>query len=262
MIIYASDLDRTLIYSKTFIDMHPVDDELVLVDESKVNSYMAKSVANGLADIVHNNVAQFIPVTTRSIEEYKRIHFPDAVGQTEYAIVASGGVILKNGEILKEFEEYLKSIKEVNDEEFTQIIEEFKAFESINYNSKVVDNSFVFSKSSNIHATEDEIKSNQLRYKHPHFRFLLDKHKVYAIPNHIKKSIAIDWLKQYLNGDVVVASGDSAFDIPLLDSGDVKIVPSHAYIKDSDLNGMRVIKISGEVLSPLKTFQIINSTIS
>ena len=166
--IYASDLDRTLIYSQSFLDMHPTESKIILADESKVNSYITEDVANLLVEVNNHRKIRFIPVTTRSIAEYNRVRFPGF--SPEYAITASGGRIIHNGERMKEWEDYINP--QISIAELNEIRAEFDKLESTNYVSKIVDDAFVFSKSSDINKTKAEFIS--LKEKYPHYNFYLD----------------------------------------------------------------------------------------
>lgn len=251
--IYASDLDRTLIYSQLFLDMHPTSAKLELADESKVNSYISKDVAINLQRITKLPGITFIPVTTRSVKEYKRIKIQGL--NPEYAITSNGGTILHNGEILPEWKRYTDD--NIDRNELDEIRKRFNSLESLsNYEARIIDDVYVFSKSKDRDKTKIELA--QLRKEYPHYKFYLDKHKVYAINNHIGKDIALTWLKQYLNEDKIVASGDSSFDVPMLSIADTAIVPSHKSIKPEEIN-FSYIEVTGEVLSPLETFRILEN---
>lgn len=73
--IYASDLDRTLIFSHRFLDEHKYNKKIVLVEDKdgKEISYMSELAYNKLQEINNNKDITFIPTTTRSLEEYNRI---------------------------------------------------------------------------------------------------------------------------------------------------------------------------------------------
>ena len=249
--IYASDLDRTLIYSQTFLDMHPTESKTILVDKSKVNSYMTEEVANLLEEVNNHKKIRFIPVTTRSEAEYKRVQFKGIV--PEYAIVASGARILHNGELMQEWEDYLNP--QLNIDELKMLVDEFNNLESTNYESKIIDGAYVFSKSGDIAKTKVEL--NALREKYPQYKFYLDKHKVYAIPNCFGKGITLKWLKQYLDEKFIIASGDTTFDMPMLQEADLAIIPSHKTIKEDELKELAYVEIKGGADSPVTTLNIV-----
>ena len=56
----------------------------------------------------------FVPVTTRSPKEYKRIKYFSDVIKPKYAVVANGGIILKHGIELTAWSDIISTkIKEV-----------------------------------------------------------------------------------------------------------------------------------------------------
>ncbi|UZM99040.1 hypothetical protein OL548_00085 [Lysinibacillus sp. MHQ-1] len=75
MILFTSDLDRTLIYSKRMMEMFPPISDKVVV-EHKANekmSMMTKETAI-LLQQVHQQTL-FVPVTTRALHQYKKNPF-------------------------------------------------------------------------------------------------------------------------------------------------------------------------------------------
>lgn len=254
--IYASDLDRTLIYSQSFINLHPTETELLLVDKSKVDSFISKDVTSSLERVNNYEELKFIPVTSRSIDEYNRISIPNI--RPEYVITTGGGKILHNGRLLQEWEDVIQ--KEIDIRDLEEIRTEIDKLESTNYQSKIIDGVYLFSKSSNIDLSKIELK--QLGIKYPHYKFYIDKCKLYAIPRVFGKDTALTWLKHYLNEEFIIASGDSTFDIPMLNMADISIIPSHNSIEDSELRNMKYIEVTGGVVSPLQTLQIVENEIN
>lgn len=167
--IYASDLDRTLIFSERFISENKVSKKnLTLVDECSLNSYISNNVAKMISHIVSEGTVRFIPVTTRSTEQFKRIQFRKAGIPIEYAIVANGGVILHQGERLKDWEDYLNTQMPDSDS-FEAIISAFNSIDSIDYKTKTVDERFIFTKckdstdaKASVKIEVDEIKKDFL----------------------------------------------------------------------------------------------------
>lgn len=97
--IVASDLDRTLIYSAAALDLAMPDAEaprLLCVEtyQRKPLSYMTETAAGLLAELVSGTT--FVPTTTRTREQYGRIHLPGPA--PEFAICANGGHLLVRGE--------------------------------------------------------------------------------------------------------------------------------------------------------------------
>lgn len=254
--IYATDLDRTLIYSDRFIkDNHEENVERTLVDESKVNSYISNEVLKSLKELCKHRELRFIPVTTRSLAEYKRIYIPDVI--PEYAITSNGGTILYKGIILKEWKRFV--FEHIRGNELQDIIRDLNSIKCIDYRSKIIDESYVFSKTSNPEGLAKSIEWITFRLKYSRYNIKLYRNKIYVIPKIIGKDTALNWIKQYLSEDKIIASGDSSFDVPMLETADVAIVPGHNSIDSSELERIGAIVASKGINSPLQTFQEIKS---
>ncbi|MBR7678277.1 HAD family hydrolase, partial [Streptomyces daliensis] len=97
--MFASDLDRTLIYSAAALGLTVPDaaaPRLLCVEvyESKPLSYLTETAAELLATLAARTV--FVPTTTRTREQYGRIHLPGPTPR--YAVCANGGHLLVDGE--------------------------------------------------------------------------------------------------------------------------------------------------------------------
>lgn len=217
--IYATDLDRTLIYSKRFLECHPPKGEMILVDKSKVDSYISKAVLIRLMEM--SKAVRVIPVTTRSVEEYERIKIPGFT--PEFAITTCGGVILHKGKKMKYWERYMES--EIDKAGIERVVEEFKAFGE--YKPKVIDGRYIFTKVEDRESAK--IKIGELRKRVAGYKFLLDKHKVYGIPDVVSKVNALKFIKEFLGEPYVLATGDGELDIPMLEWADVAVIPEHKY---------------------------------
>lgn len=90
MPIFATALDNTLIFSRGFVK----DEDVIAVEykDNKELSYMTKQSLDYLKSL--NEVITIIPITSRSLEEFKRITF---YSMFEHAILSNGLAILHKG---------------------------------------------------------------------------------------------------------------------------------------------------------------------
>jgi hydroxymethylpyrimidine pyrophosphatase-like HAD family hydrolase len=98
MILVATDLDRTLIYSRGALEAHgDTARALVAVErhEYKDASWMTQGAASAFAAL--HDRALVVPVTTRTPEQWHRIRLPGP--PPRYAITANGGILLANGRV-------------------------------------------------------------------------------------------------------------------------------------------------------------------
>ena len=93
--LIATDLDRTMIYSKAALKAAPSTADLRCVELAKHKpvSYMTVAAADLLAEVAAQT--PLIPTTTRTIAQFKRIHLPGEPWR--YAITSNGGNILVDG---------------------------------------------------------------------------------------------------------------------------------------------------------------------
>lgn len=99
--LVASDLDRTLIYSAAALALDVPDAEAprllcVEVYEGRPLSYMTETAAALLAALAERADTRFVPVTTRTREQYARVRLPGP--PPPFAICANGGHLLVDGE--------------------------------------------------------------------------------------------------------------------------------------------------------------------
>ena len=107
--IFASDLDRTLIYSNRFLNEESLTVPIrnVEVYNGREISYMTEKAIALLREIADEMM--FIPVTTRTVEQYQRIAlFRDEIRPT-YAITCNGGVVLNDGKIDEHWQDYVRA---------------------------------------------------------------------------------------------------------------------------------------------------------
>ena len=159
-VIYASDLDNTLIFSEEFAQKNNSETENEIVDTYKTgHSVMSKAVRNKLRSLTENKSLQFVPVTTRDDKQYKRVNLGV---KPEYAIVANGGIILHNGEPIEEWTDYVMS--KFNYLEAMQILSDLDTeFESIENYAKVVNGCFLMFKISKPTTYDVEIDPRTIR---------------------------------------------------------------------------------------------------
>lgn len=95
--IYASDLDRTLIYSLSAIGVPEDTPGLVPAEvvDGRTVSYISQQALATLKELAAKIV--FMPVTTRTIAQYRRINLFQETVIPDYAITSNGGNILVNG---------------------------------------------------------------------------------------------------------------------------------------------------------------------
>lgn len=226
MIMFASDLDNTLLFSYK----HKTDEDICVeyLDGREQGFFTQSSIAK-LKQVREKTL--FIPVTTRSIEQYKRIHFPPEC-MPKYAVTTNGAILLVNGEIDAEWIEQSRQIVEPWREELAEIqkflaeIPQIKRF-------RMVDDMYMFAACDNIADAEE---SERLMRGKTKLEAAVSGRKLYFFPPSINKGSAIRRLKERFVPKKVISAGDSVIDIPMLLNSDVAIVPDNELLpKEKDI---------------------------
>ena len=91
--LFASDLDNTLLFSRRHSRPGDLCVEML---EGKEQGYFSPLTVARLREV--NACMDFVPVTSRSVAQYRRICFP-AGCVPRWAVTTNGGLLLENGEI-------------------------------------------------------------------------------------------------------------------------------------------------------------------
>ena len=233
--IFASDLDSTLIFSSRHCKL--VDEKKLFPVDFYNNScsFITKPMKDTLEHI--NESMLFIPATTRSPKEYKRIKYFYDVIKPKYAIVANGGIILKNGIELTAWSDIISNkIKEIVSVRTMIKLCSFFLESDFVKSYKTCEDLFIYSivdedKLTNM-LSNDQIDLDYLEI----LRSFCSKHdysvskqgrKVYIVPNCINKYDPIHYIMQLENINTFIAAGDSLLDYPMIKPSSYGIIPSH-----------------------------------
>ena len=219
--IFATDLDRTMIYSKRFLEkINSKDVTLVETLDGKEISYMSKQAIKKLELLIKE--IQVIPVTTRSVKQFKRVKVFE---QCEYAITSNGGIILHRGEILPEWEKVTQRLLESYEKSFKKIIQVLENQDFITKKPSLVDGKFVFTKTNNVQECKEFL---ELIIDPNIWNYTIQNQKVYVIPKKITKGFTLEYLcEKLLNDYEVIAAGDSLMDLDMLEYAKCAIIPRH-----------------------------------
>lgn len=227
MILFASDLDNTLIHSYKKANENDICVETMQTDIGIKNlSYMTPEAYGLFKNIYSSKSIAFVPVTTRSLSQYQRIHlFNEAV--PKYALTSNGGILLIDG---KQDEEWYRQSKQLIKpalselEKGTELLEHDK---TRSFDVRFVDGMFIFTKSDNAEETCCILRE-KLNME------LVSVHtngsKVYIIPSLLNKMTAVKRLAEKYKFSKVICAGDSEFDIPMLKEADISFIPDKKLI--------------------------------
>lgn len=235
--IYTSDLDRTLIYSESFLEGYfepviPVERD----SNGKVISYIPQKALENLREI--SSKIEFVPVTTRSIREYTRTLFCD---MTSFAIVDNGGTILYFGAPVEEWEQRIA--EQLQDYDLNSIVKLLEGQPFVSRAPSIVDGKFVFLKQNDELACRTFVKDNIDLEK---YTFEIQRKKVYIIPKFISKQNALEFLVHLKDCKYVISSGDSALDEGMINFSNFAIIPKHGTVNFANISGSNYIVTEAE----------------
>jgi hypothetical protein len=238
--IYASDLDRTLIYSLGAIGVPENTPGLIPAEiiEGKTRSYISQQALHQLLDLITRVI--FIPVTTRTIQQYKRINLFQETVIPDYAVTSNGGNILIGGVVDKEWRESIGGLVARHSAGAEEVRSYIKAIvrEDWIISENYCDDLFYSFMVYRDQLPLDEITNLSDRLYNLGWRVSLQGRKLYAVPAAVNKSDAILHLRRTVRSEPMVASGDSLLDKSLLESADYAIAPCHGEIFAEQQSGL------------------------
>ncbi|OQY09017.1 MAG: hypothetical protein B6I28_03750 [Fusobacteriia bacterium 4572_132] len=232
--MFCSDLDRTLIYSKKFIGKKDIKKSIVVeIYKQEPLSYMSQKSIELLKEINEKNL--FIPVTTRTQEQYERIEiFRDEI-KSKYAIVENGGRILENSKIDEYWENYI--IQEIKNQktDMNAVLNEFNKIKSDwILKERIVKNKFIYFIIDRKKISE-ELSEFFKWLKANGWDFSLQARKMYFIPEFINKNTALQYILKKEKVKKYFATGDSFLDLSMVKDASISLVPVHGELKELNL---------------------------
>lgn len=227
--IFASDLDRTLIYSeRALLDLGCPDKKSLMPVEMRngvSTAFMTKEAFSLLQGLCRT--AMFVPVTTRTTDQFNRIFIFQNDLEIRYAVTANGANILYNGSLLGDWAEIVRNQMKTESCLQAELLSFLKK-ESFIFKGKIkqaedlffyyiLDKPLVWEEVSVISGFVD----------HFGWRVSLQGRKLYFIPKAVSKGAAIDFICQREGMKAAGGAGDSILDWDFLQHCKCRFVPSH-----------------------------------
>lgn len=216
MVVLNVDLDNTLIYS------YKKNTKLGKINVEWYNghwiSYITKKTYKLLLSL--KNQMLIVPTSTRSESQYKRINL--RAGNIKYALVCNGGVLLENGIRNKEWYNKSQDIIKESIPELKKAASFLEKDLRRKMEIRFIDNLFIFTKCDRAEEVVQELKGFINTSQAGVFN---NGEKVYVLPTGLDKGMAVKRFREYINADMVIAAGDSSFDISMLEAADKKLAP-------------------------------------
>ncbi|NOU99650.1 HAD family hydrolase [Paenibacillus planticolens] len=227
--IFASDLDQTLIYSQPEDRATELGSRILIAEliDGKVRSYMSANSYHRLQSLMKE--LTFIPVTTRTLKQYDRIHLISQMLQPAYAVTSNGGNIVLNGQPDPEWHRAI--LARVQDSS-VHVEEVRKLMDQVLHSDWVISSTYCDDLFFSHIVERDKIPQLEMRELSEELQRLgwttsIQGRKVYIVPKAVNKRDAVAHLKQIIGDEKIVASGDSLLDQILLDFADYSLAPRH-----------------------------------
>jgi len=229
--IFASDLDQTLIYSPKSFRIPPGDMmppvTSVEVYEGREISFMADNVIEKLKKIASQSI--FVPVTTRTIEQYRRISLFYEQITPAYGVVSNGGNIIVHGIVDSHWQQQVITGMKHNCLPAEELLASFKEVCAESWAGMIrrADDLFYYCVVERDKVPQNSIESFAMWAQGQGWNVSLQGRKLYVVPRVVNKWAAVAYLRDLLQEKNVVTAGDSLLDLCMLEQADYGIVPSH-----------------------------------
>ncbi|MGP3947422.1 HAD family hydrolase [Streptomyces sp. 7N604] len=245
--VLASDLDRTLIYSSAALALDMPDARAprllcVEVYERKPLSYMTETAAALLGRLARETV--FVPTTTRTREQYGRIHLPGPAPR--YAICANGGHLLVDGESDPDWLARVRETLAAGCAPLAEVREHLvrAADPAWLLKERVAEDLFAYLVVDRALLPDTWVKDLTAWADERGWTVSLQGRKVYAVPKPLTKSAAVAEIARRTGAAEVLAAGDSLLDADLLQAADRGWRPGHGELAETGWTASHVTALA------------------
>lgn len=239
-VLFTADLDRTLIFS-TRTKLPHIAYEPIEQLGGRTISYMSQTTYELLTEL--HKMLDFVPVTTRSLRQYKRLTLFQGALQPKLAIVANGGIILREGLVDEVWQERVMRQMATLPLLHEQLPAHFKNDFSAPFVVEVheMDQLFYVLKVDVIKLERQVLAEFLYRLECYGWTCNLQGRKLYVYPQFLTKGLAVNYIKEQALYDWHVSAGDAALDLPMLALADTCFIPQHGELAtDSFLHSFAI----------------------
>jgi hydroxymethylpyrimidine pyrophosphatase-like HAD family hydrolase len=242
-IFIFSDIDDTLIQTARKTNFDKESSVFVVDREGEPISYIYKSVEKLLQATIKNDNIVLIPTTARSIESYHRTRFStDATiaNKIEYAVLNFGGVILKKGEVDREWQEHIDTqyanlgikIEKMYENIIALMDEHFGSEHGLKI--RLIENFYVdvLNKKNKL----DEVYNKQIETLLKEYLKGNEEYYLYIngpsfalLPHFLNKSTAVKHLIEKYDPILTIGAGDNSNDLEFMFETDFLVLPNNSY---------------------------------
>ncbi|WP_256104344.1 HAD family hydrolase [Streptomyces sp. ODS05-4] len=241
--LIASDLDRTLIYSPNALGLTMPDADAprllcVEVYQHQPLSYVTETAAALLTGLPGQAV--FVPTTTRTREQYHRVHLPGP--PAPYAVCANGGHILVDGVSDPDWQRQVAARLADECAPLAEVRAHLVAAADPAWllKERVAEELFAYLVVERALLPDNWMKELAAWAAPRGWAVSLQGRKVYAVPLPLTKSAAVREVARRTGADRVLAAGDSLLDADLLLAADRGWRPGHGELAETGWNAAHI----------------------
>jgi len=233
--LVATDLDRTLIYSRAAIETANAGDDvgpLRCVEwlDGHELSFMTEVAAGWLETI--SDTADLVPITTRTPAQFARVQLPG--GTTRYAVTSNGGHILVDGEPDLDWRLAVLTRIAGDGSALAEVLVglQQQAADDWVLNRKVADGLFCYLVVDLARLPPEFLDSWTDWCAARGWVVSMQGRKIYALPRSLTKESALAEVGQRSSAGRLLAAGDGALDAGFLAMADAAIRPPHGELAE------------------------------
>ncbi|MBR3457026.1 MAG: haloacid dehalogenase [Selenomonadaceae bacterium] len=213
---FASDLDNTLIHSYKH---RRKEDQCVEWLNGAEQSFMTRTSIQ-LLKRIHQSIT-LLAITTRSLEQYRRIQWPEGC-KPDLAITTNGAFLIDGND--EEDSSWAEEMRVLCCRDMAEVERKYQEFQEDAdvFRSKIVDDSYLFLYSIKETPVEPYIKIFQ---KDTLLSVEGNGRKLYFFPPRLNKGEALQRIRERFSPMYMAAAGDSLIDLPMLRLADISFIP-------------------------------------
>jgi hypothetical protein len=242
-VVVASDLDRTLIYSRAAFGLPDGDPtELVCVEhfEGAPLSYLTARSARIIADLA--GAAVFVPTTTRTRAQLARVRVPGTAPR--YAIAANGGFLLVDGRADADWSGHVRAALAANASPLAEVWAHLGRVCAPEFTLKLrnAEDLFVYAVVDREAVPAGFVAELTAWAAERGWSTSMQGRKLYLVPAALTKSAAVAEVARRVGAHRIVAAGDSLLDADLLAAATSGIHPAHGELFGTGWSAPHVVR--------------------
>lgn len=216
----ASDLDGTIVRSRA-------DEPGLVVVETlggRAIGFLSISTWRLLARL--QRTVHFVPATTRTAEQYRRLRFPE---RPPCAVVESGARILVGDEPHEEWDSRVRSVMSSADASSRDVGRKLSGLDAVT-RVRYGDVALV---RAEVSALTKEVETFATWCADHGWVATFHRRRLYVLPAGIDKVHAVRFVVDELGGHLAATAGDGPLDVALIEAGESGFVPADAALRRS-----------------------------